>query len=251
MGNRTRIMWLAVAVLGTSCGASAQMGKLPKDTIMVTLENRPCPEGCPEYTLTLIATGHKAGVQYNGIAHVLVTGSHNAPMSAAQVKELRKQLHTVKWGPTAPPTGVVVHVIMSPVSADLGFSSDPALVRMLNEVADSARWVKGNAETVGSLAAESWDFDASDPQHAALLVGAAGDGNLPLVTDLLGAGSRPNARGLGHQLPLFAAIEGHHAEVVRALLQGGADKTLKSPDGETALDMANELGYGDIAAMLK
>jgi hypothetical protein len=101
------------------------------------------------------------------------------------------------------------------------------------------------------LQAEGWDFKSADPQHVALLVAASSEGNLALVKQLLALGAPVNARGLMGALPLFAAIDGHHADVVQALLAAGADKTLKSADGEGALDLANELGYDDIAAMLR
>jgi hypothetical protein len=224
---------------------------MPKDTVIVAVESHACPEGCPDYTLTLIATGDKAGIQYEGRDHVLVMGTHHAAMTAAEVKELKRLLRAAQWGPSAGGAAVAAHILMSPVKTERGYSTDKDLVRQLLTLGDAARWTRGDAETVSALDPEGWDFSASDPEHAALLVGAAGDGNVALVQQLLAHGARVNARGPEKQLPLFAAIEGHHTDVVRALLQAHADQSLKSADGESARDLARELGYSDIAALLQ
>ena len=47
----------------------------------------------------------------------------------------------------------------------------------------------------------------------------------------------------------MAAYKGH-VEVVRALLQAGADKSLKDFAGNTAFDNANEQGHIACAALL-
>ena len=94
-------------------------------------------------------------------------------------------------------------------------------------------------------------YGAPEGVDASLLVAASSAGNLALVKQLLALGAPVNARGLLGALPLFAAIDGHHADVVEVLLAAGADRDLKSADGEGGLDLATELGYDDIAAMLK
>ena len=46
-----------------------------------------------------------------------------------------------------------------------------------------------------------------------------------------------------------AAINGYLA-IAKRLLEGGADPTLRSKDGKTALDWAREYGYSELVALL-
>ncbi|MEM7223268.1 MAG: ankyrin repeat domain-containing protein [Pseudomonadota bacterium] len=50
---------------------------------------------------------------------------------------------------------------------------------------------------------------------------------------------------------LRAATLGNHLEIVRLLLTHGADPSLQSQDGRTALAIAEEKGHGEIAALLR
>jgi ankyrin repeat protein len=113
------------------------------------------------------------------------------------------------------------------------------------------RWTIGNGATIAALKAEGWDFHAATAANAGLLIAAAGAGNQPLVESLLQLGVSPDQRDAAGHLPLFAAIEGNHADVVRALMAAHADMGLKSSDGESAVDLATELGYDAIAQMLQ
>ena len=49
---------------------------------------------------------------------------------------------------------------------------------------------------------------------------------------------------------MYAASNGR-IEVVRELLKRGAKKGLKTKDGETAYDLADEKGYKEIKALLR
>lgn len=99
------------------------------------------------------------------------------------------------------------------------------------------------------------------------LLGAASEGDLPAVEELLRAGVRPNTDALfmavvkghdtivrkmlehggdydakdkhGQTLLILAAAEGH-AGVVRALLAAGANKDAKNATGKTALMLATK-----------
>ena len=51
--------------------------------------------------------------------------------------------------------------------------------------------------------------------------------------------------------PIRAAASGGHLEVVRFLLGRGADPTIPSPDGKTALDRALDAGHEPIATLLR
>lgn len=52
------------------------------------------------------------------------------------------------------------------------------------------------------------------------------------------------------QTPLAYAVMRGRAEIVRLLLDRGADRTLRSPEGESLADIAGKSGFADIAEML-
>jgi hypothetical protein len=203
-------------------------------------------------------------VSYVGRDHVLVIGEHAATVTKAQVEELVTALRESNFADLEQPrTGIARFTLTVEVGAEKAAASGEALLgsgvrdslgRLATSVLETSgatRWTLGNDETILALQAEGWDFKSTDPQHASLLVAASSADNLAMVKQLLALGAPVNARGVQGALPLFAAIDGHHADVVAALLAAGADKELKSPDGEGAMDLATELGYDDIVALLK
>lgn len=52
-------------------------------------------------------------------------------------------------------------------------------------------------------------------------------------------------------IPLTAAVDHNHIEIVRLLLRYGATKDLKDGDGKTAMDYAVEYGYTEIIELLQ
>ena len=60
---------------------------------------------------------------------------------------------------------------------------------------------------------------------------------------LLEHSADPNIREPGGSTPLHAAAQNGDEEMIRILLYGGADLTLTSNDGKTALDLAMEGGH--------
>jgi len=86
---------------------------------------------------------------------------------------------------------------------------------------------------------------------------AAHFGNEETAAYLIGAGADVNRRGADGKLnnmPLHAAIAGNHADVVRLLLQAGADVDARCEGelrpGYTPLHVAAHFGRADIAALL-
>jgi len=235
-----------------------QPGKAP---LLMTLESAGCEEGCNSYVVTIAGDGK---VSYVGRDHVFVTGAHAGSVTVAQVQELVMAVRETDF--TMLPQareGIARFHLKIEVSGQaesgsgeslLGTGARDTLGRLATAVLDTsgaARWISGNAETIAALQAEGWDFKSTDPAHASLLGAASSAGNLAMVQQLLALGAPVNARGLLAGLPLFAAIDGHHADVVQTLLAAGADKELKSADGEGAMDLATELGYNDIVELLK
>jgi ankyrin repeat protein len=47
------------------------------------------------------------------------------------------------------------------------------------------------------------------------------------------------------------AAAGGHVDVVRALLEAGADPTLRDANGRNAADLARQFGYADVLALLE
>jgi ankyrin repeat protein len=51
--------------------------------------------------------------------------------------------------------------------------------------------------------------------------------------------------------PLVRMVDRGNTEAVRMLLESGADKTARHPDGRSLLQLANDKGFGEIAALLE
>jgi ankyrin repeat protein len=63
--------------------------------------------------------------------------------------------------------------------------------------------------------------------------------NLAIATMLLDAGAAVNARGAeGGDTPLHCAAYSDESQIVQLLLQRGADRTIESNDGDTAMSYA-------------
>ena len=82
---------------------------------------------------------------------------------------------------------------------------------------------------------------------------AAFDGQIDMIRDLLKAGARANAQDSRGVLALTFAVSSDHAnpQVVRALIDAGADVNAAAKTGETPLDWADKFGHPEIIAMLK
>jgi ankyrin repeat protein len=74
-----------------------------------------------------------------------------------------------------------------------------------------------------------------------------------IIRLLLAFGADPNQRGINDYTPLHMAVAERNPAAIRLLLDGGADPQLRTriDSYETPLEMANSLGFTDIAAMLR
>lgn len=83
------------------------------------------------------------------------------------------------------------------------------------------------------------------------LTGAVTGGHLEMVKWLLESGADANYRYGPGYTPLLAAAANGHLEIVKLLLAHGADKSAKSNDGKSALDLAEDRKHAAVVAFLK
>ena len=94
-------------------------------------------------------------------------------------------------------------------------------------------------------------LSARNAQKVTALHAGATRGDAEIVRMLLEAGADPNARQERGFAPLHSAAANGNAPVVELLLKHGARADAKADDGKTPADMATEQGHSDLAEMLK
>jgi len=92
---------------------------------------------------------------------------------------------------------------------------------------------------------------ARNAQKVTALHGAVARRDVDIVKMLLDAGADPNARQERGFAPLHDAAANGHAALVELLLKHGARADAKADDGKTPGDMAAERGHKEIAEKLK
>ncbi len=85
---------------------------------------------------------------------------------------------------------------------------------------------------------------------AAPIQSAAAGGHRQIVKMLLENGADPNIREQAGHTPLHAAAQNGDEELIRILLFGGADINLRSEDGKTPLDLAIAEGHEKATLLL-
>ena len=83
------------------------------------------------------------------------------------------------------------------------------------------------------------------------LMRAAADGKFAGTTDLLGLGYTPNEQDANGGTALHYAVLNRHPDVVSLLLEAGADTSLKSNSGKTALDIARSINWDEGIRLLE
>jgi uncharacterized protein len=99
------------------------------------------------------------------------------------------------------------------------------------------------------------DINAKDSYNGTGLIRAADRGFVTICERLIEAGvDIDHVNNLGWTALLEAVILGGgdraHQQVVALLLEKGADRSIKDPRGRTALEIAQQSGYDEIAALL-
>lgn len=115
----------------------------------------------------------------------------------------------------------------------------------------------GNRDTLQLFFEAGMELNVAEEREALPLVQAAASSHTDIVRLLLERGADPNIRDAG-QTPLIAAVrqqdssitDDEHADVVRVLLNAGADPRLSSKPGETPLMVASETGNTEAVDVL-
>ncbi len=105
-------------------------------------------------------------------------------------------------------------------------------------------------ERGASVAAPARNKLAVTALHSAIATDVA-PVDMAIVRMLLEAGAPVNVPHLGGGTPLHSAAFVGDPEVVRMLLDRGADPWLKTDDGKTAAEIARERGHAALAEMLE
>jgi ankyrin repeat protein len=111
----------------------------------------------------------------------------------------------------------------------------------------------GHLDAVKLLVARGADVNApsNNAQKVPPLVSAAAGKHEQVVRLLLESGANPNAFEKGGETALHAAAFGGHEGIVRLLLERGADRRAKMDDGMTAEALARAKGHAALAEILK
>ena len=110
----------------------------------------------------------------------------------------------------------------------------------------------GRLEAVRFLVERGADVNALDGEGNSALLAATYRGHREIVELLLSRGAAVNVQEKRHGFtPLIQAVSKNDKGLVRMFLRHGADVSLKTSDGRTALDRATANNSAEIVEMLK
>ena len=140
----------------------------------------------------------------------------------------------------------------------MGAAAQPALSAEAQAALDGQLWeaaTKGDVAAIERLAAEGASPNAKDKHGRPAVYMAAHHGRAGVVSALVRLRADPDAKTSYGTTALMAAAWNGKVECVRALLAGEADRTLRATggmyEGKTALEIAEEFGEAEVAALLR
>jgi Domain of unknown function (DUF6438)/Ankyrin repeat len=196
------------------------------------LERTGCFGTCPAYNVTVLGDGT---VRYCGRAFVLISGAHVAhiqPEAVSQLLEDFRRAHFLAarshyvYPATDLPTFVITLKIANREKVVVDYWGEKvgmpqaitSLEREFDQVADTSRWVGGDAETASAMDNEHWDFGAITEANVSLYDRAIEKKNLPLIGRFQSAGLNPLSRVDGTKVPVCVATKAGDPGLVRLML---------------------------------
>jgi ankyrin repeat protein len=193
----------------------------------------------PQYTVEVHGDGT---VLFDGEYLVAFVGKHRGTVPQQNVDELvellkQAKLYSLPYGHVQHhegPTATISVLINGPGKQSVAVTAmelnplptGEQFQDAIDRLADSARWIKGDAGTLAALEAEHWDFKSHEAAN--VLARMVSFGNLEPALDLIRAGVPldGNARHDGKQdaccQPLEYAASHGNLKLIQALLDAGA-----------------------------
>jgi hypothetical protein len=236
-------MTAALLALAIAIGA-AQRAAEPR----ITLERSACFGACPVYTLTIDADG---SVTFDGREHVRVKGHRTWRIPADAVSALAREMEQagffdMKNRYTAPvtdlPTTLVTLASNGRTKRISDYAGAPLELTRLEARIDAVSGARGRIalDADGFRAMRQAGWPATAEALADLLGRAARWGDAELVKALLEAGADARGRDGAGVTPVMLAAQSGDPDTVRALLAGGGDPTARDRDGRNAADRARD-----------
>jgi ankyrin repeat protein len=134
-----------------------------------------------------------------------------------------------------------------------------ALIGIAGEVAggdvDALYWAAGDGDTSKALALldSGVDVNGRTSDNSYALNRAAVFNQVEMVRILLERGADPNVQNIDGDTPLICATKyaGGQSATVQVLVEGGTDLAIRDKEGKTALDYAKAQNQRDAVAMLE
>ena len=173
---------------------------------------------------------------YDGRKYVAVEGKHRGSVPRKNVQELVAKFREADYysladeyfsSMTDMPSCETSIEIDGHVKKVKDYWAFDRLENAIDQLANTERWTKGNAETVEALREERWDFKT--PEAASTLARAAMYGTADAVHDLITAGVPPTSAALASALRLGKR------ETVLLLLEHGVNPSSRDAYGNTML----------------
>lgn len=229
------------------------------NSLVMTLERSGCFGTCAAYRIEVHGDGT---VLYEGRNFVAVMGKHRATIAKSSVEAIVDAFRNADYfslrekyeaGITDNPTyrtsiafdGHSKQVI-DYVGGMVGMpESVTQLEKAIDQLSESERWTRGNADTFRALADEGWDFHSAEA--AATLARIAQHGSAAAVQDFVKAGAGVDAReNWGKNSALDLAARRGDMEMVEALLQAHPPQDILT----SALSAAAAAGHLDAVQLL-
>jgi len=214
------------------------------NSLVITFTRTGCFGFCPSYRVEVHADGT---FLYDGKSSVAIRGTHRCAIPQENVRRLVTEFRNADYfslrdeyvcGATDFPTYIssikfdghskqvkdyVGLVIGMPMAVD-------DLEESIDGLSEVGRWTKGDADTVGCLQAEKWDFKSAEAANA--LAAVAEKGTIDALRDLVAAGVPLNGRDERGETALSEAAYRGNVEMLHILLVAGAGKKDPQEIGE-------------------